>query len=337
MPVPALTKIMGVKKLLHLVSMLFCFISVLPAQPGISGKIDLDSTKWAPLAYLSIIPDFGQLHTISYDLIVDSAPISADGSFRFQTRFLSGREQLYRIHFSKNGDPPSSLIIGGRDHNHTFLLASNSADIEITFLPGKKLLNGVAFRGYIPNQALVPIHAMVALLDSLDNFGTSLNRAYLRKATQQQLRDYADTCSFPLVSLYAIYQSNFLSDYEVNRSYYKKYLRKWRSEKSVYFDVFREDINAGSRAEWQLAILVAFALFIFVYLVAFSRRKNRPRSALSKLSIQERKVFNCIKEGKSNKEIADELAVSLSTVKSHANNIYSKLGINSRKEIMDIV
>ena len=328
---------MGVKKIVLLVSMMFCFISVLPAQPGISGKIDLDTTKWAPLAYLSLIPDFGQMHTISYDFIVDSAPISGDGSFRFQTKYLSGREQLYRIHFSKNGDPPSSLIIGGRDHNHVFLFASNSADIEVIFQPGKKLLNGVAFLGYESNHALVPVHSMVALLDSLDNFGTSLNRGFLRKATQQRLREYADTCSFPLVSLYAIYQSNFLSDYEVNRGYYKRYLRKWRSEKSVCFDVFRGELNDGLKSEWQLALLGVSVLVIFASVMVFSRRQKRSKSALSSLTIQERRVFNCIKEGKSNKEIANELAVSLSTIKSHANNIYSKLGISSRKEIMDIV
>ncbi|NQU86811.1 MAG: hypothetical protein HQ541_13730 [Mariniphaga sp.] len=35
-------------------------------------------------------------------------------------------------------------------------------------------------------------------------------------------------------------------------------------------------------------------------------------------------------------EIAEEFAVNLSTIKSHVNNIYSKLGISSRKEILDV-
>jgi DNA-binding CsgD family transcriptional regulator len=41
-------------------------------------------------------------------------------------------------------------------------------------------------------------------------------------------------------------------------------------------------------------------------------------------------------EGKSNKEISDILLIGLSTVKSHVNSIYSKLGINSRKDVLNL-
>jgi len=51
--------------------------------------------------------------------------------------------------------------------------------------------------------------------------------------------------------------------------------------------------------------------------------------------VQERKVYALLREGYSNKEIAGDLAVSVSTVKTHVNNIFSKLGVTSRKEILD--
>ena len=38
-----------------------------------------------------------------------------------------------------------------------------------------------------------------------------------------------------------------------------------------------------------------------------------------RLTMQEKKVVHFISEGKSNKEIADELSVSLSTIKTHIN------------------
>jgi hypothetical protein len=45
------------------ISLLFILHSCtdLSAQPGIKGRIDLDTTRWTPMAYLSIIPDFTQM------------------------------------------------------------------------------------------------------------------------------------------------------------------------------------------------------------------------------------------------------------------------------------
>ena len=50
------------------------------------------------------------------------------------------------------------------------------------------------------------------------------------------------------------------------------------------------------------------------------------------LTRQEQNILNLLLEDKSNKEIADILFVSLSTVKTHINNIYRKLNIQNRNE-----
>jgi DNA-binding CsgD family transcriptional regulator len=55
-------------------------------------------------------------------------------------------------------------------------------------------------------------------------------------------------------------------------------------------------------------------------------------SLLPKLSEREREVLQKIGEGKPNKQIADELFISLSTVKTHINNIYKVLKVSNRKE-----
>ncbi|HIN98295.1 MAG TPA: LuxR family transcriptional regulator, partial [Flavobacteriaceae bacterium] len=44
-------------------------------------------------------------------------------------------------------------------------------------------------------------------------------------------------------------------------------------------------------------------------------------------------ILDLILDQKSNKEIATELFVSVSTVKTHINNIYKKLGVSSRDEV----
>ena len=50
---------------------------------------------------------------------------------------------------------------------------------------------------------------------------------------------------------------------------------------------------------------------------------------LNSLSKRERDIIRCIAQGKANKEIADELCISIYTVATHRRNICSKLGIHS--------
>jgi len=58
--------------------------------------------------------------------------------------------------------------------------------------------------------------------------------------------------------------------------------------------------------------------------------------AKDQLTKQEQNILSLLLEEKSNKEIADALFVSLSTVKTHVNNIYKKLNVSSRDEIKSL-
>lgn len=55
---------------------------------------------------------------------------------------------------------------------------------------------------------------------------------------------------------------------------------------------------------------------------------------LSPVSEREIEVLQLIAEGKTNASIADQLYISLSTVKTHINNLYSKLGVESRTQAL---
>lgn len=56
------------------------------------------------------------------------------------------------------------------------------------------------------------------------------------------------------------------------------------------------------------------------------------RGLLDELSEREVEVLQAIAHGLSNQQIADQLFISESTVKKHANNIYSKLGVETRAQ-----
>ncbi len=52
----------------------------------------------------------------------------------------------------------------------------------------------------------------------------------------------------------------------------------------------------------------------------------------SSLTDREREILTCAAAGRSNKDIADELCVSIDTVKTHLHHIYQKLFVNGRVE-----
>ncbi len=55
-------------------------------------------------------------------------------------------------------------------------------------------------------------------------------------------------------------------------------------------------------------------------------------SLIEPLSQRELEVFECLTEGLSNREIAQKLTISLTTVKTHTRNIYRKLDVKSRSQ-----
>ena len=51
------------------------------------------------------------------------------------------------------------------------------------------------------------------------------------------------------------------------------------------------------------------------------------------LTPREAEVLELLQDGATNAEIADKLSIGLETVRTHARNIYRKLGISSRREL----
>ncbi len=52
---------------------------------------------------------------------------------------------------------------------------------------------------------------------------------------------------------------------------------------------------------------------------------------------REREIVEQICQGKTNQQIADELFISLQTVKDHTHRIYTKIGINGRMKLVQLV
>jgi DNA-binding CsgD family transcriptional regulator len=85
-------------------------------------------------------------------------------------------------------------------------------------------------------------------------------------------------------------------------------------------------------------LIVIFLALILSFGVIMGRSKVAAKQfeiSESLLSDREQEIVQLIISGKKNIEIANELFVELSTIKSHINNIYKKENVNNRREIKE--
>ena len=173
--------------------------------------------------------------------------------------------------------------------------------------------------------------------------------ALSQKEKEYQLTGYArDSLQILQVKLAAIKvleEKKLLNrDIAENPSYYMDLLEEFREsdipsseylfleEKLAYLnqEALNQQLQQSRWLNFGLVVLVLILAFLIVYQV---RKQRKP--ILPELSKQETLVRNLILEGKSNKEIANELFISLSTVKSHITNIYGKLNVGNRRELFE--
>ncbi|MBL8160831.1 MAG: response regulator transcription factor [Anaerolineae bacterium] len=81
------------------------------------------------------------------------------------------------------------------------------------------------------------------------------------------------------------------------------------------------------------ALAYAHSVFASYDLSVPHLQPDKEIHALSDLTRREREVARLIAQGRSNREIADELVVSERTVEGHVSNILSKLGFRSRAQV----
>ena len=82
--------------------------------------------------------------------------------------------------------------------------------------------------------------------------------------------------------------------------------------------------------------IISLSVALFFVLLRLKKGKGKAVSEIEQLTKQELNIFKQVLSGKSNNEISQQCFISLSTVKTHINNIYRKLNISSREELKDI-
>lgn len=322
-------------------TLLLLLSTALRAQPDsaayISGRLIADGS-WERTVYLSKIPDFSGMYTMSRKMIVAESPLDSTGNFRFDLTSLPDDETLLRLHMVKRGNPATTLIIGGDEENHFFFLAHNRSRIGLQNLGKRGVFREVILTGS-PNTTLFnTIKELWEYPNMLNYDSLLLEKRFVVKAVEEKLRFIADSCSHPLLSLYALYAGGFPDNYADHEAYYSAYLEKWKQNGSSYFNEFRKQCPAHKKSHLVLwVVLVLLLLLLPLFLKGWRQLQKRKSSpAFDSLSVQERKIFALLQEGATNQEISNACHIELSTVKSHVSSIFSKLHVKSRREIVNM-
>lgn len=317
---------------IFMVSIGLCCAQPIQEKSILKGKIKIDST-WSSKIYLSYIPTFEDIYSMSADMIIANADINSEGYFEFNLDYLPEEDKLYRLHIVKKTDHKSSLIIGGKHENFLLLIAHKNSVIELeanTLIPPFKK---VRFIKNHTNIAFQNIKDIIYEKDSLTSLSNAYKRKFLNDNLKRDLLKIADTSSNALVSLYAIYKSDFEVDFAKNKAFYDSFSQKWKGIKNPYFENFNAKVVEKQSDNFYFEFLIGvFCLLLgFFFGKYISVRKN----TIQKLSVQERKIYKALRKGASNKDISEEFSISISTAKSHVSSILSKMNVKSRKELMN--
>ena len=180
-------------------------------------------------------------------------------------------------------------------------------------------------------------------LERYKKFKTRLDTTYTDNYLQTIRtfsKDSLKTLAIKLISIKELQEKKLLrKDIELNTSYYTQLLDELKSsEISVNEYLFLEQeltFYSLKKEKYRLRLsitlnIIFFSIITFL-LITFSLKKKGKK--IRELSKQEYKIKEFIIDGKSNKEIAEELFISLNTVKTHITNIYHKLNVSNRKEL----
>lgn len=315
----------------------------------------LETNEKIKTIYLSLLR-FNEENAIYPEQVLITTQTDSTGYFEIIGKLLPDENKLYRIHSNINeSDPLLEFVETGKNKNHLNFIFSNN---DTLFFPkGKSIWFNEAQNTNLEDKEWR--RSISYELKLLEEYSKAKNIDAIVQAEEKFLSEYktfcVDSLSGSLVKLmgYAHLRGNadITQDYKNDPDFYNNLLNELNKDYggASYYTQFQDVIARLSasvitqkylfhkRLNFVLGGLIILLLGGLLYLSYLFRRRSKQEVelAVSALTGQEEKIVKLICEGKSNKEIASILFVSLSTVKSHIGNINSKLNVTSRKQLLD--
>ena len=332
-------------------------ISSLKAQFKFSGQVN-DKYKNAT-AYLTIIEEYQKSDLLITENIIAEYQIDSLQQFVFEGDYLENNSRFYKIHIDNCNDAISDakhLLKHCETSYSTIFIANNTDTISFPLNSLSQLFCKIKQSREI-NTAVLQINAhQENLLANLQNTKNNKQRKIIYKNCFQKIQKFSKSFRDPLAELYAFhlyanekafYQPFYKADL-INKSYYIDLLKRLKNKypKAAYVKQFEKDLNknkvimteSNSSIKKYTMYIIGLLLIVSVIINIHLFQKSRNKDGLkidykTILTNQEQNIFELMHQKNSNKNIAAILFISVSTVKTHINNIYTKLDISSRKEI----
>ncbi len=340
----------------------FLFVLLVIAQIGVvqgqyqfQGKVN-ESLSDGQI-FLSIVDNYRKISGVHDEQILNQTSADSLGNFFFSGNNLPEENRIYRIHVDTCSENEQRLNhFSGHCPNsrEVLFIANNQDSISFPF----------SFEQEMFCKAESNHEKAVALLkiDSVKNdmkfafstYSSEANIALNTKKWVQTLQQFGKELNEPLAELYVYSylsdQSNFLYPFYLedlpSNEYYNNL--KTRLEKTYpdapYTAQYIEDLDADlyrtkskiSPWVWIIGSVVLLAFLLNFFIIGTWLRHKNKKDVSETLTPQELRIAKLMIENKSNKEIAQDLFISVSTVKTHINNIYKKLNVSSREELKDL-
>ncbi|RMA57182.1 helix-turn-helix domain-containing protein [Ulvibacter antarcticus] len=327
------------------------------AQYKFTGYVDPNLSEGT--IYLSMVEDYRKISGVYPEQILSTTAADSSGYFSFSDNNLSLENRIYRIHVDtcSEADQNTSHFTGHCPNSKEVVFVANNSDtINLPFSFDDEMFCRVESKNEKANSFLKIDSLKHDMRFAFGTYRSEANRKVNSKKWFTILQDYGEQLHEPLAELYSYaflsdrtqqLHTYYLQDLKTN-PYYDNLLQRL-SEKypnSPYIEQYKAEITSdkyiisshkSDTFPWWLWLLLGITLLSlvgnFYFFGKLKKLKLETPSPVASLSNQEKKVLDLILEDKSNKEIASMLFVSVSTIKTHVNNLYKKLNVSSRDEV----
>lgn len=348
-------------KLFILNILAFSFSWICIGQYEFSGHIDVKN--WEGDVYLSIVKDYRKMSGIYPEQIISKTSPDEYGYFSFSGNNLSSQNNIYRIHIDSCPEETQNVahFMGHCLNSKEVLFVANNSDtIALPFTFDKEIFCSITSTNEKANTFIKMDSLKELMRYEFGSYRSQANWNLNAKKWFHKFQEYGQQLNEPLVELYSyaflsdrskdLYKY-YLNDLD-NTTYYNDLLKRLKTKypNQPYTDQYEKELSADyfltqksqetptSNWIYFLVMLLCISLLTNIYLF-FSKKKTTAAPQIitsTSLTKQEQKILDLILQNRTNKEIASEIFVSVSTVKTHINNIYKKLQVSSRDEVKSL-